>query len=212
MAVISFDATTISETPIDSSGAFSANFTIPVCESGAHTITVTDSMNTLQLTIHVEYQKIPQVSLVTPDKLGISGADVTLSWNGLQGFSDAVYTIQIARDDSFSPEALVLQETGIRNTFYQYYSDASVLSEIVLTPFYWRIRAESAMTVPGEWSEAREFLMILPPVSVNQAGSTNPLLQYGLFIEMGALGLLVVFWILRKNTKSAKKVRASQKA
>jgi hypothetical protein len=75
-----------------------------------------------------------------------SGTNITFDWSDVSGA--ASYTIQIDDRDSF-PSPLIVNQTVTASRFSK--------SNLPRTTMWWRVRANSASGVAGQWSSVRRF-------------------------------------------------------
>ncbi|GAJ04076.1 unnamed protein product, partial [marine sediment metagenome] len=114
---------TYSSTPVvvavaesKASGSFSASFKIPEGEAGEHTITASDSTNSLEVTFFMESEApvIPQPLLPVIDIK--PEPPITFKWQGVTDPSGVTYTLQVAKDKDFA--SIVLEKERLTQSEY----------------------------------------------------------------------------------------------
>jgi hypothetical protein len=188
--------TTVATTTSDSNGAFSAPFKIPKSQHGAHTITASDGINTLQANFVMESTAPVTPKLLLPPTDERAKSRPFLDWeNVTKDVNDAnelstplTYDLQIASDADFTN--IVLEKTGLPTSEYTLLKGEKLESTKKEAPYYWRVRAVDAASNSSDWTSSRTFYV----------GS-----NWGLYCLIGAGVLLIFvlgFWAGRKTKSS----------
>ncbi len=151
------EATPIATPPAEANGKFSTNFTVPKSTHGKQTITASDGVNppvTASFTMESTRPPIPAPLLPIQDEKVKSRA--FFDWEDATDPSGVTYTLQIATDDQFTKESILLEETDIADSEYTLTKDDPKLTSTKKdAPNYWRVQAvdgagnESGWTAPG---------------------------------------------------------------
>jgi hypothetical protein len=152
---INYDAQTVASAAADANGKFTASFTAPQSKAGRHTITATDGSDSATATFNMESTPPPVIQPSLPFDGTKAKSQAAFSWSPVTDPSGVTYTLQIATDDSFSANSLVLEKTGITGPEYTLTKEEKLESVDKETPYYWRAQAvdgagnESGWTSPG---------------------------------------------------------------
>jgi len=176
---------TVFTTTSEDDGSFSYTFEIPKSDPGEHTITATDGVNSLEVTFFMESQApaIPQpVSPAMDSKPEIR--PITFDWQSVTDPSGVTYTLQIAKDESFSN--IVLTKEGLTESEYtmSVAEDAALESTKKDAPYWWRLKAIDGVGNESGWTGAGSF----------HVGFAFALSNWALYLLI-ALGGLALFFI-----------------
>jgi len=93
----------------DAEGAFSATFEVPQSKAGEHIVTAGDGTNTLAVTLFMESEAPPTPELFLPEGASRAEAETYFGWEDVTDTSGVTYTLQIATDEDFTPNSIVLK-------------------------------------------------------------------------------------------------------
>ncbi len=141
----------------DAGGCFEINFTVPVSEHGEHTITVSDSTTTNEMTFTMESDPPPTPRLLLPATASKVTETPTFNWENVNDPSGVSYILQVAADANFSN--VVMQKEGLTTNEYTLTEAESLAPRKKEEPYYWRVRATDRASNVGEWSEHGSFYM-----------------------------------------------------
>ncbi len=155
VVVIQYDNSTVATTRADANGNFSIAFKAPASRHGQHTISASDTINTLETHFVMESTPPPTPQLVSPENGSRQGTRPTLTWNTVSDPSGVTYTIQIAPDDSFA--TILLEKGGLTQPPYTLTKEEALRGTDSNTPYYWRVRAIDGAENESNWSALRSF-------------------------------------------------------
>ncbi|MFC2062779.1 IPT/TIG domain-containing protein [Chloroflexota bacterium] len=144
-------------TTSEADGSFSYTFQIPESESGDHTITATDGVNSLEVGFFMEAQApaIPQPLL--PELDTRPEQPVLFDWGDVTDPSGVTYTLQVATDSDFTA-LLILEQTGLTASEYAMTEEDGELEKTQKdAPYYWRVRAIDNAGNASGWTGAASF-------------------------------------------------------
>jgi hypothetical protein len=169
----------------DAGGIFVAVLKVPAAKAGEHTITISDGTNTNEVTFTLETVPPPIPAPLLP-KMGVKAkTPVTFDWEDVTAEAEpATYSLQVATDEDFEEDTIVLEKTGLADSEYTATEAESIALAGREDVYYWRVRAVDATETEGEWTGAGEF-------SVSKPFSFP---QWALYTLMG-LGALVLFGV-----------------
>ena len=72
------------------------------------------------------------------------------------------YTLQIATEDDFAEDSIVLEKTGLDESEYTTTEAESLALGSREAAYYWRVRALDAAETEGEWTGAGQFYASKP--------------------------------------------------
>ncbi len=186
--VISYDNQGISTVTTDIFGAFVTSFSAPVSHAGAHTISARDvTVMTLvtTATFTMESTPPPKPTLLTP----ATGSQTTLTpeftWSQVTDPSGVTYSLQAARDPSFSQIVLNIQGSTVPG-YKVSQAEAFSLTKKQAS-YYWRVKAIDLAGNESDWTTAFSFYTQdstspSAPSPVNPANDsqavTNPLFTW----------------------------------
>ncbi len=186
---IKYDGTQVAVATADSSGAFSATFTVSKSEHGEHIISVSDGINTKQLTFFMEAEA-PSIPRPLKPEMGIKAESETyFDWQDVTDPSGVTYTLQIA-SDNFS--TIVLEKTGLTESEYTITKEERLESVSRDEPYYWHVKAIDGASNESGWSGAGSFYL----------GFSFRLPQWVIYTLFGVGALIlggVGFWAGRKT-------------
>jgi len=160
---LKYDDIDVATALVGADGLFMVTFQAPPSQHGAHIITVSDGINTNTVNFIVESVAPPVPPPLLPE-MGVKvKSPVYFDWEEVSDESAPVtYILQIADDDDFSPDSIVLQKTGLEESEYTLTEE----EELELTgreePYYWRLRAVDAALNESDWTGAGEIYVGAP--------------------------------------------------
>ncbi|MFC1992670.1 IPT/TIG domain-containing protein [Chloroflexota bacterium] len=189
---VKYDAVEVAKTTAEASGAFSATFSVPVSVSGEHIITAGDGANTIQKTFTMESEAPLAPALLLPEDAEKAKEEAYLDWEDVDDPSGVTYILQIATDDEFTADSVLLETTGLIETEYTLLEEEKLESTKKEAPYYWRVKAVDAASNEGEWSALQSFYV----------GFTFGLPDWAKYVLIG-LGALLIgllgFWMGRRT-------------
>jgi len=188
---IKYDAAKVATTTAKDDGTFSANFRVPVSEGGNHTITVSDSFNTMQFTFVMESDAPPVPKLLLPqDDVKAEATGVLFDWEDVTDPSGVIYVFQLASDPDF--KSILLQKEAMTETQYTITEAEELESTKKDAPYYWRVKAIDGASNESAWSTPRTF----------HVGFTFGLPDWAKYvlIALGALLIGVVGFLLGRRS------------
>jgi len=163
LVTIKLDGEAVASVAAEASGIFATVFNVPVRTAGDYTLTVTDGVNTNELTFTVDVEP-PAVPKPLLPQMGVElKPPVLFDWESVgSGDSPVTYTLQIAADNEFSVGKLLLEEDELLNTEYTLAKEKAASLNMYDTQLYWRIRAVGQGDNTGDWTGAGEFQVAKP--------------------------------------------------
>jgi hypothetical protein len=147
----------------DASGIFVAVLKVPSAKAGEHTITISDGTNTDEVTFTVEAVPPPIPKPLLPEMGVKAETPVIFDWEGVTVDAEpASYALQVAIDDDFAEDAIVLEKTSLTKSEYTATEAESIALAGREDVYYWRVRAIDAADNEGEWTGAGEFYVSKP--------------------------------------------------
>ena len=142
----------------DASGIFVAIVKVPSSKAGDHIITISDGTNTNEVTFTVEAVPPPIPKPLLPEMGVKAKTPVTFDWEDVTADAEPVsYALQIATDDDFAEDSIVLDKTGLDESEYTTTEAESLALASRDAAYYWRVRSVDAAENEGEWTGAGEF-------------------------------------------------------
>jgi hypothetical protein len=186
-----------------SDGSFSYTLKVPPSESGAHTITAGDGINSMSVTFYMESTPPETPQPLLPLMEGKADSLAYFDWEDAIADVDGIveqslpitYQLQIATDENFTASSLVVNKTGLATSEYTLTEDEALEKTSKENPYYyWRIRAVDAASNAGAWTGAGTFSL-----GFSFDFDMSGWLLYVL-IGVGALVLFFVgFWLGRRG-------------
>lgn len=149
-----YDDERLSGTTVDNNGNFSFNFKVPKSVSGNHTITVTDGVNTKNLSFDVESTPPLAPNLELPVDGTRFTKEIRFQWEAVMDPSGVLYMIEIADDARFTKP--IVTQNNLVQTYFDLADDQKIMqgrSE----PYFWRVRAIDGASNIGNWSVVGTF-------------------------------------------------------
>lgn len=151
----SYDRTEIESTQSTGTGSFNLTFPAPRSASGEHTVTVSDGTNSTDLVFTVESNPPPSPTILGPDDATKAAGQIYFDWQDVEDPSGVFYSLQIARDSSFSQP--VILESALLSSEYLLPEDHALERTGKEAPYYWRVRAYDLAGNESDWSTPRTF-------------------------------------------------------
>ncbi len=188
-----YDDMVVASVTADANGLVQKIFNAPPSMHGVHTITVSDGIHTGTTTFTVESEAPPAPPPLAPEAGKKLEPPITFDWTEVNDESKPVtYDFQIATDEDFTADSIVLKEDGLDESQFVYEEMKGLELATQDAPYYWRVRAVDAAFNESEWSDASDFY-ISPPGSF-------PKWALYLIIAVGAVFLFGIgFWLGRRT-------------
>jgi hypothetical protein len=178
-----YDETVVATTSADANGAFTISFPAPVSRHGLHSVTVSDSIDTIEATFTMESEAPPVPALLSPENGARQGSRPSFNWAAVTDPSGVSYTLQIAPDDSFS--TLLLEKQGLTQPQYTLAREEGLQATDQNSPYYWRVRAVDRAANESNWSTPRSFFVSFIP-------------QWAIYVIIVAISVLISILVSRK--------------
>ena len=181
-------------TQSDADGAFTATFKVPESEAGAHTITASDGINSLQVLFYMESEAPPIPSPLLPEMDTKAKSLTEFDWEDVTDDSLPVtYTLQVATDEDFTAASIVLVRDGLTDSEYTLTEEEKLDPTKKEEPYYWRVKAIDGASNESDWSAPGSFY-------VGGFGFAWPSWRIHLWWGLGALGAgFLGFWVGRRR-------------
>jgi hypothetical protein len=151
---VNYDTIKMDAAMVSTQGTFTFNFKVPKSRSGAHSVTVTDGVNTQKATFTVEATAPLAPTLNLPADLSRVKEGVHFEWSAVSDPSGVSYVLEIAEDAKFS-KIIASTANLIQCSFDLPDDDRLIPSQ--KTPFYWRVKAIDNASNEGPWSSVGSF-------------------------------------------------------
>lgn len=180
---IFWDSPAVSEiiSDSDSSGSFTGFFTIPVSDSGAHEVIVSDGVNNESFIWVMESNPplIPEIiSPVSGARIGHRGDQTpTFSWSAVDDLSGVFYNLTIASDELF--RNIILAKKHLTNNTYTLTIDESLKKGL----YFWRVDAIDGAGNESPWASS----------SAIQIGSNLYILILGIAVPLLCVIFLIIY-------------------
>jgi hypothetical protein len=187
---VNYDYNQVTTTATDKNGTFTVTFKVPASEGGNHQFTFTDGANTITSDFSMDSTPPPAPKLLSPGSLTQASATPTLKWQDVTDPSGVTYTLQIAKDATFS--VLMLQKDGLKQSEYTLTSQEVLGNVSQNTPYYWRVKAIDGANNQSDWSTPFTFYVgtVLKP-------SNYALILVGICIVVGVIAFMAE-WLRRR--------------
>jgi hypothetical protein len=189
---VNYDNTKMDAALVSDQGTFTFNFKVPKSRSGAHSITVTDGVNTQKATFTIEATAPLAPTLNLPADLSRVKEEVHFEWSAVSDPSGVSYVLEIAEDAKFSK--IIASTANLLQCSFDLPDDDKLIPT-QKTPYYWRVKAIDGASNEGPWSSVGSFYKgyTLETVVTNMPGWTKFTL-----IGLGvALVAFLFFWLGR---------------
>ncbi|MBN1862319.1 MAG: IPT/TIG domain-containing protein [Dehalococcoidales bacterium] len=180
---IQYDETVAATTSADANGAFTVSFPAPTSQHGHHSVTASDSFNTITATFTMESEAPPVPALTSPENGARQSSRPAFSWEAVSDPSGVSYRLQIAPDNSFS--TLLLEKQGLTQPQYTLAREEGLQTTDRDTPYYWRVRAVDGASNESDWSTPRSFFVSFIP-------------QWGVYVLIVAISVAISVLVSRK--------------
>jgi hypothetical protein len=182
---------TVTTTESNAFGSFSATFKVPESKAGEHIITASDNIHTLGVTFFMESTPPAIPALLLPLKTKLQ-QPFRFDWEDVVDPSGAIYTLQIAKDESFTD--ITLEKVGLTQSEYTLAGQEELDLIQKEEPYWWRVRAIDRASNIGDWSAVKSFTV----------GSTFILPDWTKYIFGVLGGLLLCFIVLALIRRKSK--------
>jgi hypothetical protein len=192
--LIKYDDDIIATTTSDSAGLIVATFYAPVSTAGEHIISATDGTVTGTTTFIMESMAPPIPTELSPATGDSAKSPVSFDWEDVQDNSSrpVSYMFQIATNDSFSDDSIVLEKIGLQYSEYTLNDEEETEFGGKEEPYYWRVQAVDSASNESGWTDALE-VYIAPPFSFPKW------LTYTL-LSVGAVVIFIIgYWLGRRT-------------
>ena len=160
---IEYDDEEIATAAADANGLFITIVKVPTSKSGDHTITISDGTNIEELTFTVESEPPPVPMPLLPAMGDKVKPPVLFDWEEVTADSPpATYVLQVAIDDDFTADSIVLNKEELTKTEYTVTEAEAIDLVGQETLYYWRVRAVDAAENEGAWTGAGQFYVTTP--------------------------------------------------
>jgi len=191
---IKYDGVEVAIAAAGANGVFSAIFTVPTSDAGAHTVTASDNTNTVQITFIMESKAPAAPEPLLPEADGKAKAEAYFDWDDVTDPSGVTYTFQIASDADFT--TIILEKEALTNSEYTLTKEEKLASTQKEAPYYWRVKAVDGASNESAWSTLRSF----------SVGFSLDLPDGAKYALMGVGALLIGlfgFWVGRRTAYSS---------
>lgn len=162
MVTVKYDDIIVAVVIADIDGTFQDAFRVPASRYGDHTVTVTDEVNTRQLTFTMESEAPPVPGLLSPGDNREIKADAYFDWADVTDLSPPVtYHFQVAPDKDFN--SIVLEKEGLTGSEYILSEEERLAAVKREAPYCWRVKATDGAGNESEWSTPWSFYVAAPP-------------------------------------------------
>ncbi|MFC2025423.1 IPT/TIG domain-containing protein [Chloroflexota bacterium] len=189
---ITYDGNQIKTATVNANGTFSASFKVSAGSGGEHTVIATDDINTKQLTFVMESNPPSTPPPLKPEMDIKAKAQAYFDWEDVTDPSGVTYTLQIATDESFTENSMVLEKVGIILSEYTLSKEEKLESVSKEAPYYWRVKAVDGASNESQWTGTGAFYVGFS-LGLHQ-GIIYTLFGVGTFL-IGIFG----FWLGRKT-------------
>ncbi len=191
MVTVRYDGLEVARGLADGVGFMETVFDVPLSTRGAHTVLITDGVETQQAIFTVESvpPAVPEPGLPAVDSEVLP--PITFTWAAVDDLSLPVkYTLQVAGDEAFTE--LVLEKTGLTVPTYTPTKDERLRPSSRAGGYFWRVMAVDAASNVSPWSAPRPFL----------AGKGKLMPNWAVYVLIGLGVAIVGFLVFRIRTRS----------
>jgi hypothetical protein len=136
----------------------------------------------------------PPVPTPLVPEMNVKAAALTyFDWEDVEDISGVTYTLQIATDEDFTKDSMVLEKAGLTESEYTITEEEKLPSVKKEARYYWRVRAVDGASNASDWTSAGSFYVGFP---------LPELKGWLLYTLMGIGGLLLLifgFWLGRRT-------------
>jgi len=180
---VTYDDLEVASTTVDSKGAFSVTFDVPVSDAGSHLLTISDGTNIREFEFTMESEPPPAPALVPLTDV-TAKSTLQFQWEDVDDASLPVsYSLQIASDEDFA--SIILEKHGLTDSEYTLTEGEMLKPTRKTTPYYWRVKATDSAANESEWSTTDSF----------NVTSASALPTWGLILLI-LFGVLVVGFLI----------------
>jgi len=192
---VDYDEAIMTLVTADKNGSFSAVFDVPVSIAGGHIITVSDGMNSKQVSFTVESNAPAVPETFVPKQNSLVGAQTFFDWESVFDLSQpVVYTLQISRTADFQHP--ILEKKELEFSEYTLSKDEALRPSRRSTNYYWRVKAIDSASNQGAWSESVAFKV--------EPSRTLPVWAEITLVGIGVLMIIILGSRIIKGVKTLK--------
>jgi hypothetical protein len=160
---IMYDTEEVASVLADARGMVTVIFDAPPSQAGEHIITVSDGTSIGTTTFTVESTAPDTPPPLLPQMGSKEKFPLTFDWQDVTDISRPVtYTLQIATDEDFTADSLVLEKTAIEASEYTLSEKDELKLEGQEGAYYWRVRSLDAASNASPWTGPGEFYIGTP--------------------------------------------------
>jgi hypothetical protein len=187
---IKYDDMEVATTTANATGAFSLTLKAPASTGGTHSITISDSDNTVKNIFTMESTPPPTPAPLIPEDVAKTKAEAYFDWEEVTDDSGVTYTLQIATGKNFS--SIVLEKEELTYSDYEITGVEALPPTKKEAPYYWRVKAVDGASNESEWSTPKSFYVSSTPALPDWAKYT--------LIVFGILAVcFLAFWVGRRT-------------
>ncbi len=166
-----YDDDQVATTTVKTNGTFSVTFTVPASSGGDHTVTVTDGTNTITSSFTMESTSPPIPEPLEPavDTIIEKDSPAYFDWEDVKDPSGVTYTLQIANDEKFTKDSIVLDKTELTKSEYTLTEkdrEELVPTEEKEATYYWRVKAIDGASNESDWTGSGSFIIPRPGITM----------------------------------------------
>jgi len=194
VVTIKYDDAQVATAVAGVNGACSTSFDVPASIGGNHIVTASDGTNIVKciFTMESEAPSVPRLKL--PEEGSRVGAETGFDWEGVTDDSlPLTYTLQVATDEGFASDSVVLEKGGLTNSDYAITNGEEKLkSRTKEAPYYWRVKAIDGASNESQWSATGSFYV-----------GSRFVMPRGAIYALIAIGVgFLAFWLGRRTAYS----------
>jgi hypothetical protein len=194
VVTIKYDDAEVATERAGVNGAFSITFDVPASIGGNHVITASDGTNIVKGIFTMESEAPPAPRLKLPEEGNRAEAETRFDWEGVTDDSlPLTYTLQVATDEGFASDSIVLEKGGLTNSDYAITKGEEKLKPRTKeAPYYWRVKAIDGASNESQWSAPGLFYV-----------GSRFVMPRGAIYALIAIGVgFLAFWLGRRTAYS----------
>jgi len=172
---------------------FSVTFTVPPSAPGSHTVTASDSVNSVAAVFTMESERPLTPVPLLPETASTLETDEPFDWEDVSDPSGITYVLQVADNSDFA--IIVLEKGELADSEYTLSGEERLRLAERETPYYWRVKAVDGTFTESYWMIPSPFYIGSP-----QGASLTGWMKY-LWIGVGCA--LAAYFITRARRKHA---------
>jgi len=191
IVTIEYDDIQLAIATAGGNGTFSVTVDVPASVGGNHTITASDGTHIVKCIFVMESEAPPIPELLLPEEASEAEAKTEFDWEAVADDSLPVtYTLQIATDEDFTADSMVLEEEDLTDSDYAITKEEAKLDPRKQEePYYWRVKAKDSASNESQWSAPASFYV-----------SSRFVMPRGAIYALIAVGAgLLAFWLGRRT-------------